>query len=138
MRFAITPARGLELARATALVPSGARSNTAYADITGLTLSFVGRERPVALRFRHPFFQVGNAGAFGDIAICDSVDTVLAAGPMYAAAAAAWDMVTGEAIVDVVAGTSYTFKLRSRVSAGSYGLGSAAFAFNTVFQAIEV
>jgi hypothetical protein len=129
---------GVELGYASALVPSGARSNTAYADIAGLTITFVARERPVALKFFHPFHQVGNAGAFGDIAITDAAGTVLGGAAYFASTAAAWGSVVAETRVVLTPGTSYTYKLRSRVSAGNYGLGSAAYALNSYIQAVEV
>jgi hypothetical protein len=130
---------GIELGYASAVVPSGARSNTAYADIAGLTITFTARERPVVIKCVHPFFQVGNAGAFGDIAITDAAGTVLGGAAYYAAAAAAWGSVVAEARVSgLTPGSSYTYKLRSRVSAGNYGLGSAAYALNSYIQAVEV
>jgi hypothetical protein len=129
---------GIELGYASALVPSGARSNTAYADITGLTITFTARDRPVVVKFYHPFFQVGNAGAFGDIAITDAAGTVVGGAAYMAPAAAAWGFVASEARLSLVSGTSYTYKLRSRISAGTYGLGSAAYAINSYIQAVEV
>jgi hypothetical protein len=131
--------QGIELGYASALVPAGARSNTAYADIAGLTITFTARERPVALKFFHPFLQVGNAGAFGDIAITDAAGTVLGGAAYFASTAAAWGSLIAETRVSgLTPGTSYTYKLRSRVSAGNYGLGSAAYALNSYIQAVEI
>lgn len=139
MRLHPKTERGTELAYAQAVVAAGSKSNTTYADVPGLSISFVARNRPVMLELEHPFLQVGNAGAYADLAITTDTNTVLAAAPYYAAAAAAWGAVsTSVRLGTLTPGTTYTYKVRSKVSAGAYGLGSVSFAFPTFLRAVEL
>jgi hypothetical protein len=104
-------------------------SNTTYADVTGLSITFTAGSKPIWLEFYTPIAVIGTSGAALFVQICDSTaaTTYVESTPTAAATNQNIVLPVRRLLTGVFTqGTSYTVKVQRKVSSGVATLKGAA------------